>query len=663
MKASDIEHLVAVSRPAVHPDGDRAVVAVSHPSLRANRNVGQLWQVDADGSARRSTRGVADGAPAYSPDGTRIAFLRASGDDKAQVFVLDARGGEPVQATDAELGVGEFAWSPDGSRIAFTARVPEPGRYGSVKGLEATAESPRHITTYRYHANGLGYTNDRRSHVFVVDVPDPHDEPAYERAPAPADGDDTKKDRHGLGVAAATRLTVGDRDFHGVAFTPEGTTIVTVTALHEERDVDLVNQIVSVPITKSDPVVVVGTEHRLEIDGAAVTPNGTVVFVAAELGPTGRDFVARDSALYVASGGGVRRLTDPQALDLSETDSTTLGRSDESFLVQVRSRGTRQLARVTLDGAVERLSDGAVEVNSADEGAGVVWASISTPTSFGEVAVVRDGGLRALTELGKALQDKGIMRPDEHVAKGRDGTDTHGWVYTPAGGGPHPVLLSIHGGPYAQYGVHVFDEAQVYVDAGYAVVMCNPRGSAGYGQEHGRAIKERMGTSDLDDVLDFLDHALGEHPTLDPNRVGVMGGSYGGYLTAWTIAHEHRFTAAVVERGFLDPLSFVGTSDIGDFFGDEYVGTDVAQIVRQSPMAVVDQVRTPTLVMHSEQDYRCPLEQATRYYAALKRNGVEAELLIFPGENHELSRSGQPRHRMERFGAILDWWGRKLPVG
>jgi len=193
-------------------------------------------------------------------------------------------------------------------------------------------------------------------------------------------------------------------------------------------------------------------------------------------------------------------------------------------------------------------------------------------------------------------------------------------------------------------------------------VMCNPRGSAGYGEEHGRAVRHAMGTVDMTDVLDFLDGAIAANPTFDGSRVGIMGGSYGGYLTAWTIAHDHRFAGAIVERGFLDPEGFVGTSDIGSFFGDEYVGTDAAAIARQSPQAVVGQVRTATLVVHSAEDLRCPLSQGERYYAALKRGGVETELLIFPGENHELSRSGRPRHRLQRFEAILDWWARYLPI-
>jgi dipeptidyl aminopeptidase/acylaminoacyl peptidase len=252
--------------------------------------------------------------------------------------------------------------------------------------------------------------------------------------------------------------------------------------------------------------------------------------------------------------------------------------------------------------------------------------------------------------------------PREMTVEGRDGYPVHGWVAKPAGEGPFPVILQIHGGPYASYGIHLFDETQVLVDAGYAVVYCNPRGSAGYGRAHGRSIRGRMGTVDLTDVLDFLDGAVASDPALEGTRVGIMGGSYGGYLTAWTIAHDHRFAGAIVERGFLEPTSFQGTSDIGSFFGDEYVGTDPGAVVRQSPMAVVGEVTTPTLVIHSELDYRCPLEQATRYYTALKRQGTEAELLVFPGENHELTRSGQPRHRVERFDAVLDWWRRHLPV-
>jgi len=246
----------------------------------------------------------------------------------------------------------------------------------------------------------------------------------------------------------------------------------------------------------------------------------------------------------------------------------------------------------------------------------------------------------------------------------------HGWVVHPDperfGAGPHPTILMVHGGPFAQYTHALFDEVQVLAEAGYAVVLGNPRGSSGYGHAHGAAIRGGFGTVDTDDVLALLDAALTD-PSLDGDRVGVMGGSYGGYMTAWLTTRTDRFVGAIVERGFLDPVSFVGSSDIGWFFGLAYLGDardadGAAALAAQSPMAHVDAVRTPTLVIHSEQDWRCPVEQGQRWFVELKRRGVEAELLLFPGEGHELTRSGRPRHRKQRFDHVLAWWERHLPV-
>ncbi|MCG2803316.1 MAG: prolyl oligopeptidase family serine peptidase [Cellulomonas sp.] len=223
----------------------------------------------------------------------------------------------------------------------------------------------------------------------------------------------------------------------------------------------------------------------------------------------------------------------------------------------------------------------------------------------------------------------------------------------------------IHGGPYAQFTCALFDEVQVLAGAGYAVVYGNPRGSSGAGRAHGRAIERRMGTVDTDDVLALLDEAL-VADDLDGTRVGVMGGSYGGYLSAWLTTRTGRFAAAIVERGFLDPVSFAGSSDIGWFFGLRYVGdhaTDPELVAAQSPMAHVGAVSTPTLVIHSEQDLRCPVEQGQRWFTELRRRGVDARLLLFPGEGHELSRSGRPRHRRARFEHVLAWWAEHLPTG
>lgn len=666
MKALDLPLVSTVSRPTLSPDGTRVVFAVTRADTGADAYVGQLWTVPTDGSVppRRLTRGFRDTSPQFSPDGALLGFVRATSKDAPQVYVVDAAGGEPVRATDEKLGVTEFSWSPDARFLAFASRVPEPGRYGTIEEIGADAEAPRRITTQRYQANGIGYTVDRRSAVFVAPVPDVHGEPHLE--PIPAVGDDRHRDRPASGVSASTRLTTDDADYSSVRFRPDGASVLAIAARHDSRDTDLRNGLFDIPVKPGggEGTAVVGPDRNLNISDAMPAGDGSVFLLAQELGESGRDFVARNTALYVVESreNPPRRLTDPETSDLGEVGSGITLEDDAHVLVQNRTRGTVQLLRVGGDGTVETIVAGAVEVTGSAVAAGTIAVALSHASSAGEITVVRGGLLSPLSDFSAPLREAGIAPAREIVIDGRDGYPVHGWMLAPEGEGPHPVLLSIHGGPFAQYSVSVFDEAQVYVDAGYAVVLCNPRGSAGYGQAHGRAIRQRMGTLDLGDVLDFLDGALASDARLDAGRVGIMGGSYGGYLTAWTIAHEHRFAAAIVERGFLDPDGFVGTSDIGSFFGDEYVGTDPELQRAQSPQAVVGAVRTPTLVLHSANDLRCPLVQAERYYAALKRGGAEAELLIFPGENHELSRSGRPRHRVQRFDAILEWWSRYLPT-
>lgn len=671
MRAEHIESLVAVGRPTVAPDGTFAVFATSRPDIAANRNVGQLWRLDLlGGSLRRLTGGVSDGAPRLSPDGETVAFLRPDGDDRAQIHIVAAGGSEALRVTDAPLGVDQFAWSPDGAALAYTARIPEPGRYGTVPGLDAAAESPRRITGIRWHANGVGYIADRPAHVFVIDAPDLWAEPVYAPAPvSPAAGATSAGtdagDAHapvGLAPGAARQLTYGSESHSSVVFTADGADILTVAESIEAQSRDLRAPVVAVRVDGSGERILV--PPILSPSDIAVASDGTVVMLASDPGPSGIDFVAPGVALWILDGPEPRRLTDPETIDLGEVGShiTPVG---ADFLVQNRARGEVQLLRVSRDGSTTRLRGGLEVVgHGADDAGERIVCAVATPRSAGEVLLLDADGVEArlLTSFGDEAATAGIVKPRAHEIAGRDGYPVHGWVATPAGPGPFPVLLQIHGGPYSSYGVSLFDETQVLVSAGYAVVYANPRGSAGYGRAHGRSIRQSMGTLDLFDVLDFLDGVVAVDARLDGARVGIQGGSYGGYLTAWAIAHDHRFAAAIVERGFLDPVSFAGTSDIGSFFGHEYVGTDPDAIARQSPLAVVDRVSTPTLVMHSELDLRCPLEQATRYYSALKRQGTPAEMLIFPGENHELTRSGRPRHRVERFEAILEWWSRHLPV-
>ena len=670
MKPEQLDLLTTVSAPSVAPDASAAVVSASQPSFESDTYVGQLWLLglgDTD-SPRRLTRGESDHSPQYSPDGQWIAFLRTDADGRGQLAVVEALGGEPRLLTNRPLGVTGFVWAPDSTELAFTSRTAEPGRYGSIKDVGATAEAPRRITTLKYRADGVGFIRDKVQGLFTLPVPalgaepfvKPRGRAAHEVRELPT------------GLPESTRRAETTSDVSDPCYSPDGKWIYFTAALHAEADTDLRSHIHRVPRTGTAPAtpeLVLGVAHG---DWAYRAPqfstDGTTLFVLGQqVGSSGVDFLARHVGVCAVAADQVgtaeaRVLSDMDAFDYTECE-ILVPYGAAGVLATARVRGSGELHQVEADGTHTVLGSGPQNIHGAASADGHVVISYESARSPGECGRLEDGAIVQLTDFAAPLhQGTNLSAPREVEFTAPDGYPVHGWIHLPQGAGPHPVLLNIHGGPFAQYGPAYFDEAQVYAEAGYAVLQCNPRGSASYGREHGLAIKHAMGTVDMADVLAFLEGACAAEPVLDAQRTGILGGSYGGYLTAWTIAHEHRFAAAMVERGFLDPHSFVGTSDIGWFFAEAYTGSDPEQVAAQSPMARIGQVRTPTLVMHSEGDYRCPLEQAQRYYVGLKQRQVPTELVLFPGESHGLSRGGSPWHRRQRFEAILDWFNKYLPT-
>ena len=646
MRPNDLELLRTPGVPTVSPDGRMAVVAVTRLDLAGDQYRSQLWAVPTDGSApaRPITSGERDTAPAFSPDGRWLAFLGAEPGGKPQVHLLPTAGGIARRLTDHRLGAGSPVWAPDSRRLAYTARVPEPGRYGTADGVGPGAEPPRLITTLKYRLDDVGFVTDRRSQVFVLDLP-----PDFEDDTAP--------------LPEPVQLTSGDADCADVAWSPDGGELAFVSARHERADRDLVRDVHVVGLDGSGLRRVTGSRGDCALPSYG--PDGTLVVTAVpDLGPDGLDFVARQSVpcRVEAAGGALRPLLDPEEHHRGdETPATVV--ADGAVLVGVERRGSVELLRVPLDGGEpEVLVDGPFTVRGVAAAGGVVVACVAHDRSSGELVAITPGRRRLLTAFGRPLGETGrVHRMRERTVPAPDGHPVHGWVTTPPGPGPHPVLLMVHGGPFAQYGWSLFDETQVYVSAGYAVVQCNPRGSSGYGSAHGRVIQGAWGGLDAADVLAFLDAAL-EDTALDAGRVGIMGGSYGGYLTTLLIGRTRRFTAAVSERAFTDPVSFVGSSDIGWFFPEGYLGREPHRMAAQSALAAAGSITTPTLVIHAEEDWRCPVEQGARLYVELKRRGVPTELLLFPGEGHELSRSGRPRHRLARFEHVLRWWARWLPT-
>jgi len=662
MLPDDVFLLRTPGAPVLLPDGSAAVVAVSRPDAEADEYRGGLWLVPLDGGTPRPlTRGHHDSDPDVSPDGRWVVFVRGGGGGKPQLHVVEATGGEPFRVTDQPLGAAQPRFSPDGRRVAYVARVPEEGRY--VADGDPGAERPRHITQLRNRADGVGFVRDRARQLFVLELPEERDT--------------------SVPVPRSVALTSGDEDVDAPRWFPDGGAVAAVLRRHATREEDLRRDAVAVVVPQDlasadghAPVVpLTDADTGSDVAVAQVLPGDDRVWLLAEdVGASGRDFVAALTGLFEVPltplgtpAGPARRVTDADEVDL---DPGVLVAAEGGVLVAPLRSGAVHLVHVAPDGSSRDLVGGDVVVSGAHAASGVVVAVRATATTAGDVVVAGEDPLepRVLTDWSAPLRATGRVRvPERLVAHAPDGYRVEGWLATPDPqrfAGPHPTVLLIHGGPFAQYTHALFDEVQTLVEAGYAVVHGNPRGSSGRGRAHGRAIRRAFGTVDADDVLALLDAALADD-RLDASRTGVMGGSYGGYLTAWLTTRTQRFAAAVVERGFLDPVSFTGSSDIGWFFGLEYLGdpdTEAELVASQSPMAHVGAVRTPTLVVHSEQDWRCPVEQGYRWFVELRRRGVPSELLLFPGEGHELTRSGRPSHRVVRFEHVLDWWRRMLPV-
>ncbi|MFC3997781.1 S9 family peptidase [Nocardiopsis sediminis] len=632
MRPDDIVRLHSLSAPALAPDGRSAVVALSRPDLGTDAYRGALWSVPTGGDAepRRLTNGPLDSGPVFSPDGQWLAFLRADA-GPAQLHVMATGGGEPWQVTDHPLGVEGPQWSPDSRRIAYAARVPEEGRYGG----DPAKEPPRRITGLRYRYDGVGFTNDRRFHVFTAD---PH------RARA-------------QGPGTPERITEGDYDHRSVAWSPDGALLAFEAARHEGRDGDHASDVWVCAPDGSGLRRVTGTGHIVET--VRFAPDGrALLFTGTDVSENHAWHVARHVGLWSVPVDGSAK---PRPLFPEEDHHIAPGgvpvATDDGILVPVERRGAVELLRVPYeDGEPAAVVTGPRQVQAAASARGTVVATVADAASSGELVRI-DGGERALTAFAEGISPLPL---EEITTAAPDGHPVHGWLVRPEGPGPHPVLLMIHGGPFRQYGWQLFDEAQVYAGAGYAVVMGNPRGSSGYGQAHGKAVTGDVGRVSAIDLLALLDAAL-ERGGLDASRAGVLGGSHGGFMTTWLAAHHgDRFKAAITERAVNAIDSFHGTSDEGWTFAFDLYGPDPSGWTAQSPLTHAGKIAIPTLIIHAEQDYRCPLEQAQRLFVALKLRGVETEMLLFPGEGHEMSRSGLPSHRVARFEAILDWWSRHL---
>lgn len=640
MVPEDVYELTGVADPRLSPDGRLVAFVVTRIDRDESEYRSAIWVVPTDGpeSPRRLTSGVkADAAPRFSPDGTRLAFVSDRDGEKKQLYVLPLQGGEPQRLTDLPEDVEAPVWSPDSTRLAFVSRV----RDSAYEEEEDRRRRPRRFTRLQYKLDNVGWTGDRRSHLFTV----------------AADGS-----------TGPVQLTSGDFEHAAPSWSPDGRRIAVVSSRSDDWDIELVAHLFLVDAGGGEPEQLTSGESFYTVP--AWSPDGRLI--ACRWSPGGFDLPRHERVAVVdALTGEHRQLTE--SLD-RHTDSYPPLRDPawdgDEVVFGVEDGGNVHLYRAPADGSrpPELVAGGERWVHGWDASAGEVVYSASTATSLPELY----RGERQLTSFGAAFADgRELVEPERFTATSADGSEVEAWILRPAGleqGSRYPVLLNIHGGPFTQYGNKFFDEFQVYAGAGYAVVYSNPRGSSGYSEEWGRAIRgdgdgPGWGSVDYEDVMAVTDEALRRFEFCDPERVGVMGGSYGGYLTSWILGHTDRFQAACSERAVNTFYSMHGSSDFGWFFKaymGKYLHEDVEAYLRYSPLTYAERITTPLLILHSENDLRCNVEQAEQLFTVLRLLNRDVELVRFPAEGHELTRSGSPAHRVQRFELLLDWFGRKL---
>src|SRR5436190_3766289 len=544
MRPEDVYELTNVGEPRISPDGSRVAYVVTSLDRESNEYRAAVWVAPLDGSSepRRFTSGERrDRLPRWSPDGRWLAFAsnRGEKEQKPQLYVIPAEGGEARRLTDLKEAVEDAVWSPDSTRLAFTARDPDE----AYEEEDEKRRQPRRFTRVFFKLDSVGWTGDRHRHIWVVD----------------------------LAGGEPRRLTDGDFEDDNPAWSHDGRRIVFSGLRSERWDTELITRLYSVDADGGEPQQLTGDEGSYETP--SFSPDGSRIAYA---------YVPEDGTyphhgqIGVMNADGSSGTLLTSSLDRQCTpypDYREPVWDGERLLFTVEDGGNTHLYAVTADGSAEPelLVGGERVITGFDCRDGRIAFVASTHTTMRELYAGAEG--RRLTDVGRAFTDgRELVEPERFTAVSKDGTEVDAWVLRPGGfeaGQRYPTVITIHGGPFAQYGTGFFDEVQVYAGGGYAVLFSNPRGGSGHSEEWGRAIRGPVGGAgpgwgsvDYEDVMAVADTATERFDFVDPERLGVIGGSYGGYMTSWIVGHTNRFKAAVSERAVNNLVSMFGSSDL-----------------------------------------------------------------------------------------------------
>jgi len=685
--AQDIHKFQWPSKPTISPDGLQVVYERTIVRQKTDDYETQLWLADVHGHSNRilTTVGTSNTSPVWSPDGRTIAFLsnRAFG---MQLWLLSLDGGEARQVTRFRHGISNLVWGPDGRVIYGLVPIAENGAIETIepdmtdKEAAERAEQenmhwqnrPKRYKKLYHKLDGAGFQKEHVRQIVAIDT---------------ETGD-------------FSQLTHGSYDVFEPVPSPDGRYVAFIANSNENEMQYFGGQIYRVPTTGGDAEMIY---NGLKVTYLSYSPDAQwIAFVASNI---------EHKEMYVlsADGGEANCLSNdfPDTLtDLTFTDMRFLRytphpqwSSDGQFIFALSTRqGKNEIVRFSLaqsnPRAVTVIGGERAIFHFSYDGKDTVAVAYSTVNHPGKVAAIKLSEeamverkprtpLEAMSTEREALFPAGevrlddcndellseliVVEPEVFSFSSEEGWQIQGFVLKPANhvpGQKYPVLLDIHGGPHSMFGFTYFHQMQTFAANGYAVVYINPRGSSGFGAEFTHAVHGDYGGADMTDILNGLSEAVQRYDFIDEKRVAVNGISYGGFMVNWLIAHTDRFFAAVSEGCISNWISMYGTSDVGpDLMDQQFLGkTDVESLWRHSPLAYVKNVKTPLLLLHSEEDHRCPIEQAEQFYTHIKRQGGEVEILRIPHSSHGLLQIGIPSLRQARLQAMLDFVNTHLTV-
>lgn len=639
----DIFDIEYVSDPQVSPDGSQIIYTRNFKDIMSDKNLSNLWIIDTNGTVNRplTTGNQNDRSARWSPDGNKIVYL-SNKDGKTQIYLRWMDSGSESKLSNVQNSPARLSWSPDGKWIAFSMFVDgKPKVLTSLEGKPKGAKWNKpaiYIDDMKYRSDGSGYLPQGHRHLHIIS----------------SEG------------GTARQITSGDYNFNAAEWSSDGKYLLTSSNMHPDRETSPNNSEVHLIEVETGDFNTITNRFGPDANPQFSPDGNKIAFMGYDDNFDGYQV----SELYVMNVDGKEKKLLSGSHDRSINDYAW-SKDGKSLFIANDNEGDIEISRITLNGNINKLIDGAGGLSIGRPyaagsftvgGKDVIAYTHGSPDHPSDLGVYSNGMSKRLTELNDDLFSfKDIGEVEEiWYESSYDGRKIQGWICKPPGFDPnkkYPLMLEIHGGPFATYGPWFSSEIQLYAAAGYVVLYTNPRGSSSYGKEFGNLIHHNYPSQDYDDLMSGVDEVI-EKGYIDEDQLFVTGGSGGGVLTAWIVGKTDRFTAAVVAKPVINWYSFVLYSDNPAFFYKYWFPgkpwENLEHYMKRSPISLVGNVTTPTMLLTGEEDYRTPIAESEQYYAALKLNGVESAMLRIPGASHGIA--ARPSNLMAKVANILAWF-------